>query len=207
MLNFLCRCSKAVIKPNQSIHKTCRSEGLGELSVTGSKGKSEASINQDAFISYVSEHESGRSSFAVFDGHGSEGHLVSQFCRSRILELLESQKFNVVKAFEILQNELEQSNDPNYTHTKSIINAECSGTTCTLIQIENGILFCSNVGDSKALLATRNLNNQLECLELTFDHKPENESERLRVMKEGGRVYSTTSSKETDDVKMPIRVW
>lgn len=210
MISFLCGRKSIAVKPAKSIHKIHRTSGLGECSISGSKKKSEESKeeNQDAYISHISEHESGRSIFAVFDGHGTSGHLVSQFCRSRLLSVLETEGFDVIKTFQKLQHDLEWDNNTNYIEPNSPpIDAECSGTTCTLVQIQNGILYCSNVGDSKALLATRNAKNQLEGTELTFEHKPENESEKQRVIQNGGKVYSTTQGKEDEGERVPIRVW
>lgn len=210
MVSFLCGRNSIAVKPTKSIHKIHRTNGLGECSISGAKNKSNKSEaeNQDAYISYISEHESGRSIFAVFDGHGSSGHLVSQFCRSRLLSTLESEGFDVIKTFQNLQHDLEWNNNTNYNDSDSPpIDSECSGTTCTLVQIQNGILYCSNVGDSKALLATRNTNNQLQGVELTFDHKPDDESERQRIIKNGGKVYSNSQGTEDDGERVPIRVW
>lgn len=45
-------------------------------------------------------------------------------------------------------------------------------------------VYCSNSGDSRAVLATK----AGKCIEMSYDHKPENEGELARVKAAGGFV-------------------
>jgi hypothetical protein len=136
---------------------------------------------------------------AVLDGHGSEGHVVSEYCRKRILTLLDKDSehyyhhghssCSIRSIFEILQNELEQDE-----HAV----AAMSGTTLTIVRIEQHRgtrIEVFNVGDSPAYLGRRkDLNGELDLIKLTIDHKPDDEVESERIRNQGGQIYSKVSS-------------
>ena len=50
--------------------------------------------------------------------------------------------------------------------------------------ITNDTIYCANAGDSRAVLATKSG----KCIELSYDHKPENPGELARVKAGGGFV-------------------
>lgn len=50
--------------------------------------------------------------------------------------------------------------------------------------ITNDAIYCANAGDSRAVLATKSG----KCIELSFDHKPDNAGEMARVKAAGGFV-------------------
>lgn len=72
----------------------------------------------------------------------------------------------------------------------------------TSILIEDGYIYCANVGDSKAVLLresknkedlaskqqTNYNNNNNEIIELTVDHKPNDFKEKERIEKTNGEV-------------------
>ena len=45
-------------------------------------------------------------------------------------------------------------------------------------------IYCSNAGDSRSLL----FNKSKGCIELSYDHKPEDEKEQSRIQAAGGFV-------------------
>jgi len=57
------------------------------------------------------------------------------------------------------------------------------GCTANVILIKGGIMYISNAGDSRSVLATRNL-----AIDLSIDHKPDNDKEKTRIAKAGGSV-------------------
>jgi len=59
-----------------------------------------------------------------------------------------------------------------------------AGCTSCVVLITNDTIFCANAGDSRAVLATKGG----KCIELSYDHKPENPGEMARVKAAGGFV-------------------
>lgn len=58
-----------------------------------------------------------------------------------------------------------------------------SGCTANVILITKDKIYCSNAGDSRAVMCKKG-----EVVPLSFDHKPENEKEKERIEKAGGFV-------------------
>lgn len=56
----------------------------------------------------------------------------------------------------------------------------------TFAIIEDNFLECGWVGDSRAILARRRSTRKIDPIEISKDHKPNNEGERLRIEKSGG---------------------
>mmetsp|Transcript_27985 Transcript_27985/g.32275 ORF Transcript_27985/g.32275 Transcript_27985/m.32275 type:complete len:769 (-) Transcript_27985:184-2490(-) len=67
-----------------------------------------------------------------------------------------------------------------------------SGTTTVLVMLTPHFMVCANVGDSRAVLYSSNVNSPMlvgpEPTALSIDHKPKVPSERERIEKFGGRV-------------------
>lgn len=88
--------------------------------------------------------------YAVADGHGAMGHLVSQYLAKNVTKQVETEWKSkgdltqcLPKVFEKLQKGL----------TDSDINVSCSGSTFVGVWITNDEVICANVGDSRAILA------------------------------------------------------
>ena len=60
---------------------------------------------------------------------------------------------------------------------------ERSGTTGVIVLVTPHHILCANAGDSRAILARNGV-----ALPLSFDHKPANDVETVRVDKSGGFV-------------------
>jgi protein phosphatase 2C family protein 2/3 len=63
------------------------------------------------------------------------------------------------------------------------IKEEMSGTTAIMVLIKNNIVYCGNVGDSRAVACI----NGVAC-PMSYDHKPGNELEQKRITEAGGWV-------------------
>ncbi|KAI6693851.1 hypothetical protein NL676_021561 [Syzygium grande] len=111
----------------------------------------------------------------------SEGH---------ILTLKES----FLKAFKVMDKELE-------LHPQ--IDCYCSGTTAVTLVKQGHDLLIGNVGDSRAVLGTRDENNSLIAVQLTVDLKPDlpREFERIRLCR--GRVFALQNEPEVARVWLP----
>jgi serine/threonine protein phosphatase PrpC len=56
------------------------------------------------------------------------------------------------------------------------------------VLIKDRKLLCANVGDSRAVLAKRVSATDWKAMPLSRDHKPTLETEKLRILKHGGRI-------------------
>ncbi|KAK8950016.1 putative protein phosphatase 2C 73 [Platanthera guangdongensis] len=175
--------------------------------------------------------EKGTLFCGVFDGHGPYGHKVaghvSKNLPSKLSQLLKQPSFpegnkgdgdlrsntsseshvagkhdsgiwlsswkkTFTNAFEELDNELS---------TNTSIDCICSGTTAVSIVKLREHLLVANLGDSRAILGTRNEKNKLVPVQLTVDQKPNLPGEIERIKSCKGRVFAL---KEEPDVH---RIW
>ena len=146
-------------------------------------------INQDSFLVKKDENNF---IFGVFDGHGADGHLISQSIKEYLNIHANSNSFS--------------SSDKIYSLFKSLslsINSSLSfkamdsGSTAVLTFINNDKIICVNVGDSRAILISENEN---KIIPLSRDHKPDLPEEKKRIIMSGGRVDKIFGMG-------PFRVW
>ncbi|XP_008777865.2 probable protein phosphatase 2C 33 isoform X2 [Phoenix dactylifera] len=96
-------------------------------------------------------------------------------------EIFMTLKESFVKAFKVMDKELKLH--PN-------INCFCSGTTAVTMVKQGEDLVIGNVGDSRAVLGTRDKNDCLIAVQLTVDLKPNLPREAERIRKCKGRVFA-----------------
>ena len=58
-----------------------------------------------------------------------------------------------------------------------------AGCTSVVAFVQNNEIWVANAGDSRAVLSRRG-----QAVELSYDHKPENEEEFARITRAGGYV-------------------
>ena len=138
-------------------------------------------LNQDTF--YIDENQMV---YAVFDGHGKNGHLCSAFCRTHLRSAIESSHAGsgaltakelcsaLVRVDDLLKKEAQ-------------IDCKYSGTTATCCAVTPDSIISAWLGDSRAIMG-RWAGTELSLVELSQDHKPELPAERRRILKAGGRV-------------------
>jgi len=90
-----------------------------------------------------------------------------------------------------------------------------SGTTVCSVFIFGKSLFCANLGDSRAVLATvpdkfhplyHSINKYgMIAIPLSKDHKPDNPTEKERIISNNGRIAHHPFEKREDDG--PLRIW
>ncbi|KAF4385118.1 hypothetical protein F8388_014251 [Cannabis sativa] len=117
----------------------------------------------------------------VFDGHGPNGHVVSEFVRNRLPLLLLSQKESVDKELNY-ESFRDKTIDTGTTSSFKVLDKEikllqnfdfsCSGTTAVVTIRKGEDLIIANLGDSRAILGTRTENNEIKAVQLTTDLKP-----------------------------------
>ncbi|XP_038690098.1 probable protein phosphatase 2C 6 isoform X2 [Tripterygium wilfordii] len=101
-------------------------------------------------------------------------------------------KRTILEAFKLMDKELK---------LHPTIDCFCSGTTAvTLIKQD---IVISNVGDSRAVLATRDIDKSLLAVQLTIDLKPDLPREAARIQQCKGRVFALQDEPEVARVWLP----
>ncbi|KAG7366498.1 protein phosphatase 2C [Nitzschia inconspicua] len=169
-----------------------RGSFLGDTRLPGSLEESDekptmmAKTNQDrGGIAFPYGNCAKTALFAVYDGHGHGGELVSQYALHEVQRLLEKHEdfnTNIEKAFK-----------DTFTRVDSSLKDEClieplyAGTTACVALLRDKQLVLSNVGDSRSVLAKRK-GDSYEAIDLTQDQNPDLPQERERIEGMGGFV-------------------
>ena len=149
-------------------------------------------------------------SFAVYDGHGLQGHCVSSLCAETFLGSMYGRKAirtakhittdlmrsGIHKTFvkfdqqlrdeRVLYQPVPGSTTPSYIPSGSTQSPlQYSGTTATTVFISDEDIIFANLGDSRTILCRSN-----ELHFETKDHSPAVEDEAKRVKAAGGRVHT-----------------
>ena len=186
-------------------------------------GKDEAGnikTNQDTYIALTRVNNLKEYNiFGVLDGHGSEGHLISQFVSQYMQhEFQTNPSLEKLKDIEKIYSTL-SSND--FELIKNIfinadlslkdqkIDSSSSGTTCVLVIQVGEHIICANTGDSRAVLVFDEKNDEklnfIKVFPLSIDSKPEIPSEKERIIQSGGSVEKIIN--KYGQPAGPFRVW
>ena len=190
-------------KKNNTVNEEFLLRDFGVLTRPGNEKSGMPKTNQDSYISKT--YIKGMNNFNIFgvlDGHGPEGHLISQFASefipnyiinhqsiqstssaNAIYDILRQNNYQIIKqAFILANNRLKTIN----------FDAKESGTTCVLVIHIGNHLICANVGDSRAIVAFNERNepnlNYLRVIPLSIDYKLELPEEKARIIMTGGVV-------------------
>ncbi|GMI79753.1 hypothetical protein like AT5G01700 [Hibiscus trionum] len=188
--------------------------------------KGKKGINQDAMT--VWENFMGDKDVlfcAVFDGHGPSGHQVSRHicdtlpfklstvragCKENDVAVGTGQSCNkednshkdMFSSWEASIKRAFEESDEDLISEESL-DSYCSGTTAVTVIKQDEHLIISNLGDSRAILCTRDNENQLIPIQLTVDLKPSIPSEAERILKCGGRIFAMDEEPNVPRVWMP----
>ena len=202
--------------------KSCKSISVSGMTEEGFKKR-----NQDSFV--IERNINGIYNFNIFgvlDGHGDDGHYVSQFVSRFIINSIKNnsiiRKCTTPKEIyeKIISNKYKLIEniflDADIQIRKEKFDYKSSGTTCIIIiQLEEKII-CANTGDSRAIMVydkssnNKNINkkNNLEntkVFPLSYDCKPNLPNERKRIYEHGGVVEKALD--ECDEEEGPFRVY
>lgn len=154
------------------------------------KGLKPKSPNQDAWA--IIQAGDDFAFYMVCDGHGSDGHIISDMAINMIPKFILSNpdfKSNISsvlsKSFQKMHEFIVKAGQA------SGFDADLSGTTCTIIfhDKRQQTLTVAYVGDSGACIGKRaDGGTQMTTQVLVVDHKPELPEERARIEARGGRV-------------------
>lgn len=165
------------------------------IGFTCRKGKKPEAPNQDSW--FVLQCEGHFSIYAVFDGHGSKGHDVSNFVKENLPKLiLQDERFGTDQMQQMLTECFRLTQALLSAATKmGRLNAQMSGTTATIAihdQSQNRITVAWT-GDTSAVVGRfvskgAQRTSVMKPVAVTWDHKPDVDEERLRIEQGGGRV-------------------
>ncbi|XP_050236034.1 probable protein phosphatase 2C 66 [Mercurialis annua] len=126
---------------------------------------------------------------------GDESHDSVEVDQSeRIPEMYLPLKKSIVKAFKMMDKELK---------LHPTIDCYCSGTTAVTLIKQGQDIIIGNIGDSRAVLATRNEDDSLHAIQLTVDLKPDLPREAARIQQCKGRVFALKDEPEVARVWLP----
>jgi len=208
-------------KQNETIEKfkevvKARVKGYATMTMIGKMAYNPNKKNQDSRL-IIKDFNDVKDAylFAVLDGHGHNGHLVSNYAKKRLPINIEHE---ILKS--IIKNEdnkedrgpldidneilIESFKKTNEDILLSNIDVTYSGTTLVLVLLVGNSLICANVGDSRAVLGKLN-NSQWEAHPISHDHKPDSPREYERIINSNGRVESYVSA--SGGPLGPKRVW
>jgi serine/threonine protein phosphatase PrpC len=170
----------------------------------------------------------------VFDGHGPHGHLVARKVRDslpvKLLSLLNSIKSKQngpigtrASKSDSLEAEKEESTEEdklNFLWEEAFLksfnamdkelrshpNLECFCSGCTAVTIikQGSNLYMGNIGDSRAILGSKDSNDSMIAVQLTVDLKPDLPREAERIKQCKGRVFALQDEPEVSRVWLPF---
>ncbi|XP_076933229.1 putative protein phosphatase 2C 52 [Bidens hawaiensis] len=189
-------------------------------------------INQDAMIVWEDFMAEDVTFCGVFDGHGPHGHLVARKVRDTLpvklfsyLDSYESKKNRstycicangesglngndgeeekpellwreaFLKSYKAMDKELKSH--PN-------LDCFCSGSTAVTIVKQGSNLYMGSIGDSRAIMASKDENDALVAVQLTVDLKPDLPREAERIKQCKGRVFALQDEPEVPRVWLPF---
>ena len=153
--------------------------------------------------------------FAVFDGHGINGHCVSKFLKEHFSTFFTTKD----SFFTAPQQQYDTPFNEKYIHDKLTSNyfikqmcsaaddrlrkqkfdSKLSGSTGVFVVHIEDKLLCYNIGDSRAVY----INGNYEPVQISRDHKPNIPEEQKRIVNAGGRVAKIQHIANIG----PYRVW
>ena len=201
------------IKENKKVIKIIKD--ILPYTHVGFDGEEPKENNQDNYFIYKNfMNQKDYIYMSVCDGHGVEGHFVSDFIKETLphdmSENLANQNIltenpkekqvihQIIKETFIIANEKLVDNED--------INSLFSGSTCVSLIYTPEKLIVPNIGDSRAVLG-RLINkekNEYKAIELSRDHKPTEKDEAQRIIENDGRIQPFT---EDGEFVGPERVW
>lgn len=143
---------------------------------------------EDAHIAENNMPIDGMSFYGVFDGHGGsmmsndvvlkDSGLLSDFLASAAIKGKQEDPKVLGEALRKSFIDFDERKKPGFLDRE-----ERSGCTATTVLITKSHIICANSGDSRTVMCKDGA-----AVPLSFDHKPSNEGEKLRIEGAGGSV-------------------
>jgi len=169
----------------QGLTKLKHATEISVICQKGQKSSFDPTPNQDNFFVH---HAESVSVYGVADGHGPFGHLVSfRLVQTLPCFLVRSRHFG--KDWEAAFREAflsVQSDLLNFCGSQGV-NIEASGSTCSVVLLEEQTVHIATIGDSRVMLGSWNRRDS-RMIHCTRDHKPDLPEERTRLQACGSEV-------------------
>ena len=204
------------IKENKEINKnkdkkvTKIIKDLLPYTHVGFDGEEPKENNQDNYFIFKNFAEKKDYIYmSVCDGHGVEGHFVSEFIKE-ILPYYMSENLkdrNILKETELVHKIITETFliVNNMLVDNENINSLFSGSTCVSVIYTPERLIVPNIGDSRAVLGRYDkATGKYKAIDLSRDHKPTEKDEAKRIYENDGRIQPFT---EEGEFVGPQRVW
>jgi serine/threonine protein phosphatase PrpC len=114
--------------------------------------------------------------FGIFDGHG--GNDVVKYIKDRIPEIIKKYINDLCPIEKCFINSFNKIDEE-----LKFYDSENTGSTATIVLIQDNKIYCANVGDSRAYII---YNNSIK--QITVDHKCSIPEEAERIMNAGGKI-------------------
>ena len=196
-------------------------KNYGGVTRPGIDSNGNQKTNQDTLLSLTNINKiKDFNIFGVLDGHGPDGHHVSNFASDFIpSQIINHPEIKKLSDPELIYQKLKENNCQIITESflycdeelkKAEFDAYGSGSTCILIIHIGAHILCANVGDSRAIVAYDDNKddqdlNYLEQAQLSIDYKPDLEDEKNRILLSGGVVEQMEN--QFGEGVGPYRVW
>ena len=181
----------------------------------GFDGEEPKENNQDNYFIYKNfMNKKDYIYMSVCDGHGIEGHFVSDFMKEilpydmsenlKLCNLMTENEKEREKIHQIIKETFILANEKLVYNEE--INSLFSGSTCVSVIYTPEKLIVPNIGDSRAVLGrlVNKEKNEYKAINLSRDHKPTEKDEAQRIIENDGRIQPFT---EEGEFVGPERVW
>ena len=139
--------------------------------------------------------------FSIFDGHS--GNKCSDFLKENLDEYLFNSSFfpsDITKSIRESFKKAEDNFKAMAYDEKNNILLDKSGSCALVMLIINNYLYAINLGDSRALYS---YDSGKYLFQITRDHKPNDEIEKRRIEKAGGKVfYANTITRNGKEIEL-----
>ncbi|CAK69861.1 unnamed protein product (macronuclear) [Paramecium tetraurelia] len=158
-------------------------------------------VNQDIFYCQTNFIENLHL-FFVCDGHGQNGHLVSNFIQTHLPNTIQKDK-SQLQSHQIKETIQKCIQNVSVNVNKQPFDTNFSGSTLNgIILLENGRIHSFNVGDSRTVIGKlTGYGSKFKPYQLSIDHKLTIKKEQYRVISSGGKIDTFY------DQNGPLRVW
>ncbi|CAD8149905.1 unnamed protein product [Paramecium octaurelia] len=162
-------------------------------------------VNQDIFYCQTNFVENLHL-FFVCDGHGQNGHLVSNFIQTHLPTTIQKDK-SLLQSHQIKETLQKAIQNLSVNVNKQPFDTNFSGSTLNgIILQENGRIHSFNVGDSRTVIGKlTGYGTKFKPYQLSIDHKLTIKKEQYRVISSGGKI--DTFYDQNGNPIGPLRVW
>ncbi len=171
----------------------CLRVGYATHSQAGTS-KGSPKTNQDAFTCLYPLESNGKYLFAgVYDGHGMNGELISNFVAKDLPKMVKKYMDRRERKGWTIEQALQKAHEDTDLNLKFEAQTcnwrlDIAGSTAISILVMDGNMYVCKVGDSRCVIGFKGADDKLDGDQCLEDHSPDNTSEAERIENSGGAV-------------------